>query len=939
MLSIHTYGYIDAVFYSLTALKEVIATELMTGFLKFCVGIGVITAGIKGLATNNPKACLRPLIASIIIFTFFNWQENMIIKDHVTKRFDTVDNLPALFVIPVGLLEEIGCKFLKEVEKWIKPPGAYLQYSDYGSNFAASLVTDSKNWYMQDPVLVDNMDQFIQRCIVNTAAIGNEFTHDDVKESNDIWGDLVPKMKDGIRGVSIYNDDGQKTVMGCKTAATSIKKRLEKEIRFTQSPLLYKLFATAGDQSVLDRSFDTPEEVRRGFLNRNIKIVFSDYLGQKTNAETTMRQIMMLHAFSRYANYGTSKAIQQQETSWSLSGKVATYYVPMMLVIFKCISYIGFLFILPIVILTGNIAAFRGYFILIVSFQLYPIISSILNMFVDLFTSNSFKAIVNAGGVKISTLSTVHEASDMITNVASSMQMSVPIFSYMLVSYGWGSMGQLYNAALSATGLATSSTTSELTSGNRSYDNISQSNLNSYKSDLSSSYKADSGMYEFATGAVYKQSASGDEYITSGKGFTEHSGSKINYKIENSAQGIARAEISEQSTKVETAQESYQKNLTKAMESSRDLIDTMSSNFNQDSSSSFSKALQNHQRLSTAIEKAKQDSTEQGISLGSAVLKLFEGKTTNSNGHRYVDDKVLSELFDFTQNKDVKQSLAEHTNVSDNFKKSLASTLSSHQTYNRENQKLRSLHTNFSEMESTGAFASKDITENIFKQVAEKSGQTSEKVKHLLEKGDEKTHALAREEYMRAVKQNHQALESGEITPRYRKDPVLRPLYLPDYSFLQKRENEEMDKKISEIKNSLSSNDGLDESGKEFVGKYIPESKQKKVMKAMTSEDKQEAIIDAQDDQLKKYEKVSSDMENTYKKEAPKHDMRSPEEKKQAKLTANVLGGGDLKKRDTILRKLEEEVKVGTYQEATKGKNKSNEEKDNQHDENRNKKK
>jgi hypothetical protein len=173
-------------------------------------------------------------------------------------------------------------------------------------------------------------------------------------------------------------------------------------------------------------------------------------------------------------------------------GKIAGYYIPMLLTIFKCVSYIGFIFVIPVMIITGNMDRFKKYLILIVSFQIWPVISSILNMFVDLYSATSFSDLSRAGGISLSTLSTIENTSDMIVAIASSLQMSVPVISYAFISGGIDAVMGFHGNLTSAMNQGGSIASSEMLSGNKNFDNENIGNANNFKAKESVASKVKS---------------------------------------------------------------------------------------------------------------------------------------------------------------------------------------------------------------------------------------------------------------------------------------------------------------------------------------------------------------------------------------------------------------------------------------------------------------
>lgn len=317
MLTINTYGHIDAAFYTLNAVAMIMKSDFLGATIKFfsllCMAFAAVKASLE--STTNPaykKHLMKAFTLVIIINGMLVPKGEIMLNDHVSKKMETINNLPLGFILPIGFLETVGTVFTEIFEQSFSTVN--FNYTSYGYNFGSALIQEMKNVKLQDPTLSMNVESFLDRCVLTTAAIGFDFTFDDLMRTNDIWGMIKPKMKDGIREVHIIEAGGQKRQMGCKTAASLIEASLTDEISYVRTLFRFDNFGMSGDRGYVNRGVVNPNA--SAYFDANLKKVFTDFLGQSMSAVQILRQLMIRSSFSKYGNYGTLKAIQNQETTW-----------------------------------------------------------------------------------------------------------------------------------------------------------------------------------------------------------------------------------------------------------------------------------------------------------------------------------------------------------------------------------------------------------------------------------------------------------------------------------------------------------------------------------------------------------------------------------------------------------------------------------------------
>jgi hypothetical protein len=538
-LVIHTFGYIDAMFYTLNAIamltKGAFGHILMTSIAMitiFYYALRISYAGHEG-----KKYIVKVIGMLIVIMTLLEIKTEMLIFDHVSKKKEKVDNIPLAFALPVGFLETFGDLLTAGFEQaFVSVDNA--NYHDYGMLFGARLVQEARNWRIRSPEFLENMNNFIDRCVIVDAMIGHYYTHEDLLTTNDIWG-LVSKNAGTLRQVSMRIGK-EKELMSCKKAAFDvIAPNFKLEIEGLEKKYAKTDIGEAGNSNFVQRSFFR----NTSNLQKNIQLAFASQLSLNSSAEELVRQQMMVNAMSDMSgdsNYGYARANMTQESNWLIAGNLANTVLPILMTVFKCLVYSSFIFLIPIMIMSGGWSKYLGWITLSASFQLWGPLNAVLNMFADLYSSNHLSGIAD-NIVSFSAMSSVGNYTDKIVAVASGLQISIPFLAFSIMQGGVSGFIHLAGNITGASSSAASAAANEVATGNKSFDNYSVGNRQLYnqsgfKTDWNQSYASGASTYQHLDGTLEKVTGSGNTLLQSGVGITASAG-ETSFRFESNRQG------------------------------------------------------------------------------------------------------------------------------------------------------------------------------------------------------------------------------------------------------------------------------------------------------------------------------------------------------------------------------------------------------------------
>lgn len=535
-LSIYTYGHIDSMYYILNGIAMLMTTAFATMLVNTIALSASAYYAIRaayGSSTGAGRQHIMKIAGMIVVINaLIVPKTSMSILDNVTKQREEVSNLPYGFALPVGMLESFGHALTAGFEQAFTPTGN-TSYRDYGMIFGARLVRDARNWRIKSPELVYNMNSFIRGCVIRGVARG-KYSLDDLFKNDKVW-ETVSVNASKLKEIEVKQGSNH-TLMTCHDAVTEvISPAFTNEIENLVAKYAKKDFGLASN--TIEAFRPRGEERAESYFKRNAAMAFESFVGSRNSAESSIKQYMMLNSLGDYQRtYGAARASMNQETNWRIAGDLAEEYLPMLLSVIKGMVYASFIFMVPLMLLAGGIDKYMKYLTIVVSLQLWPALNAVLNMFIDLYTSGTLQGLA-AGSINYTNHSQVGDYSDKIVAIASGLQMTIPFLAFALVQGGVRGFIHLANSITGASNSASNMAANEVTSGNRSFDNVSVGNTQmamnqGFKTDYNTSYRRGGHEMQLDSGGMERVTSGGavlineDASLTSSTGHTNFNLSK-----------------------------------------------------------------------------------------------------------------------------------------------------------------------------------------------------------------------------------------------------------------------------------------------------------------------------------------------------------------------------------------------------------------------------
>lgn len=766
--AVHTYGHGEVMFYVLNGIQMIMASDFTGAMIKLIALVATSYYSLQGIARANEGRVgyyLMKTVGMLVVITSLVMPKaDILIVDRIgLKPPKKVDNLPYAFVLPVGILEAIGAGITSMFEQAFSAVSS-VAFKDYGLVFGQRMVQESRHWRISNPEFASNMNTFIKRCVVLESMIGGRFTPQDVFSTDDIFT-LVTDNTGTFRTVDLTINKQFKRLT-CKDAGRELKNYMQPELQ----KLLLKYKNTDFGTAVCNVAYNA-NPTFNDVLGKNIELGYKSTFGVDYSAAEIVRQNMMINAIADFNKtsdlYGYTRASDMQKSNWKISGDLAKEYLPQFLTVIKCLIYASFIFVVPMMILSGGLGHYMKYCVVVFSLQIWPALNSVLNLFIELYSRARLSGIAY-GGLSFATFNQAHEVVDSIVLIASGLQFCIPFLSFAIVRGGVESFVHLASSLQGASNNAAASASSELTSGNRNLDNISQDNASihnksGFKTDLNLLTQERAMQVQRSDGSFEKTFADGSSSITSGAGVNKSSGTTSLIMEEGMNAGMIEG-YNESVNSLKGMEQHYQKSKSESISSTTERISNLAQkqaagqNLSIDSSTEEGQTLQQavnnavsfHDRDGYGWNQAASASINAYAGIGAGIGMKIEGASRAEN----TNNQSLDKSRDVTKTNGTSNSLNTllraagnvHCSMDDSIDKSLMqnarASYDKMQSYgesiSQKQEEVESYSKALQAHQSKGASARHDVTHEVESQIAKEYGVSQADAHQMLEMGDKR---------------------------------------------------------------------------------------------------------------------------------------------------------------------------------------------------------
>ncbi|HXH54754.1 MAG TPA: conjugal transfer protein TraG N-terminal domain-containing protein, partial [Gammaproteobacteria bacterium] len=510
--------------------------------------------------------------------------------------------------------------------------------------FGSRLMAESRLFRIQDPRFNENMQRFVQQCVVYDVMIGYKYTMKDLKTSQNIW-QLVSERASPLLGF-LYKmpNPGDNEIKTCKAGAKTLNEEWTLAIQEASLKLGKHFFPNLAEVQARNAFL---EKLPQSYaLLSKISLQASDILQQEMMVNAIQSaSLNKAYQLGAAAHYGSAKASLQQRASYEIAGEMARNALPVMKNVFEAIAYGAFVFIFPLIALPNGYQTLATYLGILIWIQLWAPLYAVLNLIMLLTAQAKSVAYVGSQGLTLATSQGLANLNQDMSALTGWLSFSVPAIAYMMVKGGAGSFVHLANHLGSAAQSAIASTGHEVSSGNISLSNFSQGtqslhNHSAFQTKKNSEHFSGQFSHNLSDGAIQVSMAEG-RVFSSGSGRTVSSlGTEVTGSNNFSAQ------LSQASQKEQSLMESEGVEVANSIsEASRDAIDlfkrighgeSSGKNYTVDNSSAESKSFGNIMRFTRNLQKTfgvtQQEAMQLALNASLAVARRYDFNPPKKGG-------------------------------------------------------------------------------------------------------------------------------------------------------------------------------------------------------------------------------------------------------------------------------------------------------------------
>ncbi|MDR2526534.1 MAG: conjugal transfer protein TraG N-terminal domain-containing protein [Rickettsiales bacterium] len=410
----------------------------------------------------------------------------VLITDRINPNMQmgrSIDDVPWGLAFFANIITSIGDSMTRAFDMNFSLPDD-LQYSKTGMLFGSQIIQRIATAKIKNSNAKASFNNYIRQCIFNRVNMKVEFQgqvldYELLKKAKNI-NEFIEYGSTGILAYTYIKSNGEEVFLLCddnKALREDLKNGIDeetKEIGTHEEATQYVTNIAGSQRDLLEQS-----------------------LIASSTGDSTKDYLALTGSNAGAINYALTKDDIQRKESGIISWLQAGKYLPLLKVVLECIFYALFPFVILFAMLPKGFKIISGYFMILISLQLWSPLYAVLNLIMTL--EQHFRASGLEGVINISTKGKLFNASMGIQMQASLISLSIPFIAQKIINGGISGLTELSGQITSgmqqsASALASETSTGNFTYGNlsmnnRNYDNTSSNNTSSNKYDTVESIK------------------------------------------------------------------------------------------------------------------------------------------------------------------------------------------------------------------------------------------------------------------------------------------------------------------------------------------------------------------------------------------------------------------------------------------------------------------
>ena len=465
-----------------------------SGFVQlaaFLVVTGLVAALLIGAVKGEGKHVISYFACAVLFwFVAIVPKASVVIEDVRSHTVYNVDNVPLSMAFFASVSSRIG-HWLTQAYETAFIPADVAKYSSFGAVYPQRVMEVLQR---TGPVTVqgrETLQSVLKNCVLPEVVLDSRKA-DQAMASSDLWTMIKSDGWVNPARLAVMPDG---SVAKCPQAVAE----LEQVLTTVELPALKRWVGVK-----LDPEATNPTTSIAASITQTESLL----LGISRSAESSLKHSLMLTALPKVmsghavtvagpAAMASTLARAQGnlagEINYRTMAKMAEDALPKIrnALEFVVIAMFPVVALIALVSGTGMANVVRSYITLLLTVQLWPALSSVVNYLVIAHDLHPFTLLAqNFGGSSLQAATMIRETGASSQAIAGALLCAVPVISYALVRAGDMAVGQLVGGLMqpaqsAATSQGASIAAGNISQGNVSVSNVSANNVSSNKSDAS----------------------------------------------------------------------------------------------------------------------------------------------------------------------------------------------------------------------------------------------------------------------------------------------------------------------------------------------------------------------------------------------------------------------------------------------------------------------
>lgn len=465
-----------------------------SGFVQlaaFLVVTGLVAALLIGAVKGEGKHVISYFACAVLFwFVAIVPKASVVIEDVRSHTVYNVDNVPLSMAFFASVSSRIG-HWLTQAYETAFIPADVAKYSSFGAVYPQRVMEVLQR---TGPVTVqgrETLQSVLKNCVLPEVVLDSRKA-DQAMASSDLWTMIKSDGWVNPARLAVMPDG---SVVKCPQAVAE----LEQVLTTVELPALKRWVGVK-----LDPEATNPTTSIAASITQTESLL----LGISRSAESSLKHSLMLTALPKVmsghavniagpAAMASTLARAQGnlagEINYRTMAKMAEDALPKIrnALEFVVIAMFPVVALIALVSGTGMANVVRSYITLLLTVQLWPALSSVVNYLVIAHDLHPFTLLAqNFGGSSLQAATMIRETGASSQAIAGALLCAVPVISYALVRAGDMAVGQLVGGLMQpaqsvATSQGASIAAGNISQGNVSVSNVSANNVSSNKSDAS----------------------------------------------------------------------------------------------------------------------------------------------------------------------------------------------------------------------------------------------------------------------------------------------------------------------------------------------------------------------------------------------------------------------------------------------------------------------